>query len=190
MIKREVSSTSRIDVQRISRGLIGVVMVSTAAAVAGTAFVPRSISAQQQRQGELHANYSRQTQSKSNAWGAGTQLQLVWGAKHAPVVLGTSFGGDYLKQENGGPNSWNTSADAVLQPGGNSTVTPYAGGSVGANWSTGVGAQWAGARLGLETLGGVQFKIGTASAKLEERFGYVRGQEHTLASRFGFQFKL
>src|SRR5215213_814524 len=180
MIKREVSSASRIGVHRISRGLIGIVMVSTAA-VAGTALVPGSMAAQQQRQGELHANYSRQTQSKSNAWGAGTQLQLVWGAKHAPVVLGTSFGGDYLKQENGGPNSWNTSADAVLQPGGNSTVTPYAGGSVGANWSTGDAAQWSGARLGTELIGGAQVKLGTGSplsAKLEERFGYVNGQEH------------
>src|SRR3982750_1177442 len=124
MIKREVTSASRIDVHRISRGLIGIVIISTAA-IASTALVPRSRAAQQQRQGELHANYSRQTQSKSNAWGAGTQLQLVWGAKHAPVVLGTSLGGDYLKQENGGPTSWNTSADAVVEPGGNGAVTPY-----------------------------------------------------------------
>jgi hypothetical protein len=146
--------------------------------------------AQSQRQPELHANFSRTTQTKTNSWGAGTQLQLVWGASSAPVLLGTSFGADYLKQEGGGPSQWNASMDAVLQPGGNSAVTPYAGGSVGSNWSTGDGAQWSGARLGLEVIGGAQVKLGPGThvptIKAEERFGYVNGQEHTLATRIGF----
>jgi hypothetical protein len=190
MIHRDVLSSNRTGLSTRWRPTRRVATILMAASVAGVTLAPHRVAAQQQRQGEVHANYSRQTQSKSNAWGAGTQLQLVWGAKHAPVVLGTSLGGDYLKQENGGPTSWNTSADAVVEPGGNGAVTPYAGASAGANWSTGTGAQWTGARLGLETLGGVQFRIGAASAKLEERFGYVRGQEHNLGTRFGLQFKL
>ena len=189
MIHHNVSSARRVaDVGSGRRASCRRAIVT--ATLVGAVLAPQSLHAQQQRQGELHANYARQTQSESNAWGAGAQLQLVWGAKHAPVVFGTSFGADYLKQEGGGPNSWNGSVDGVLQPGGSATVTPYAGGSIGANWSTGDGAQWSGARLGLETLGGVQVKIGTASAKIEERFGYVRGQEHSLATRLGFQFKL
>jgi hypothetical protein len=157
--------------------------------VIGSIGIATTARAQSQRQPELHANYSRTTQTKTNSWGAGTQLQLVWGAASAPVLLGTSFGGDYLKQE-GGPSQWNASTDVVLQPGGNSAVTPYAGGSVGANWSTGSGAQWSGARLGLEVIGGAQVKLGPGShvptIKAEERFGYVNGQEHTLATRIGF----
>jgi hypothetical protein len=143
----------------------------------------------QSQQGEIHANYSRTTQSKTSSWGAGAQSQQVWGSTSSPVALSNSAGVDYLKQENGGPSQWSLSLDVVLQPGGNSTVTPYAGGSISANWSTGDAAQWSGARLGTELIGGAQVKLGTGSpvsAKLEERFGYVNGQEHTLATRLGF----
>src|SRR5205085_8482143 len=89
--------------------------------------------AQSQRQVDAHGNFSRGTTSESNSWGAGGQFQLVWGAKHAPVQLGTSLGGDYTNQS-GGPRQWITSTDVVLQPGGSRVVTPYVGGSVGSNW--------------------------------------------------------
>ena len=143
----------------------------------------------QSQQGEIHANYSRTTQSKAISWGAGAQSQQVWGSKSSPIALGNSVGVDYLKQENSGPSQWNLSLDLALQPGGNSTITPYAGGSISANWSTGDAAQWSGARLGTELIGGAQVKLGSGSplsAKLEERFGYVNGQEHTLSTRLGF----
>jgi hypothetical protein len=112
--------------------------------------------AAQQRQADLHADYSRLTQSKSNAWGAGAALQLTWGGQQA------------------------------LQPGGGGSVTPYAGGSASANWSGGDQSQWSGAKLGLETLAGLQAELGgSLSGKVEERYGYVRGQEHALTTRVG-----
>ena len=139
--------------------------------------------------GELHGNYSRTTGTHTQSWGAGTLFAVTLGGK-APLNANTSLGLDYLKQEKGGPGEVTVSYDAVLQPGGNSTVTPYAGGSVGANWSTGDQKAWNGAKLGLETIGGVQVKVGTSGVawKLEERFGYVRGQEHTLTTRLGVVF--
>ena len=66
-----------------------------------------------------------------------------------PIALNTSLGLDYLEQEKGGPSQWNVTYDAVVQPGGGGTVTPYAGGSVGANWSTEDAKRWEGARFGL-----------------------------------------
>ena len=169
------------------------VAVSLCACVA-TLAAPVAVQGQSQRQAEVHANHSRGTTSKADALGAGAQVQLVWGASRALAKLGTSLGADWTKQEAGGPNQWNASLDAVVQVGGSGSVTPYAGGSVGANWSTGDGAQWSGARLGLESIGGVQVKLGAGSSapslKAEERFGYVRGQEHTLATRLGIQFSL
>lgn len=142
----------------------------------------------QQWQGDLHGNYARGTQSHSNSWGAGGQLQATWGGKSAPVKLGTSAGVDYTKQEKSGPSQTNLGADVTLQPGGNGSLVPYAGGSISSNWSGGDAKQWTGAKMGLETLAGVQIKsaaMGPISWKAEERFGYVRGQEHTLATRVG-----
>lgn len=94
---------------------------------------------------------------------------------------------DYLKQENSGPSETTLSADLDVQPAGSSPVTPYVGVSAGANWSAGDNKQWKGSRLGLETLAGIQVKLGgsSVSAKGEERFGYVKGQEHTLTTRIG-----
>ena len=144
--------------------------------------------AQSQREADAHGNFSRGTSSRSNAWGAGAQVQLVWGASGAPVQLGTSLGGDYTKADDG-PAQWNASADAVVQPGGGHSVTPYVGAGAGANWSSGSSAEWRRARLGLDMLAGAQVKLGSRSSapnlKAEERFGYVRGQEHTLATRLG-----
>ena len=142
----------------------------------------------QQRQIDIHGNYSRGTATHTNAWGVGPNLQFSWGGSHAPLMLGTALGLDYLKQEQGGPSQWNLSTDITVQPGGGGSLTPYVGGSAGANWSTGSASQWSGARLGLEAIGGLQLKIPGLSGiswKAEERFGYIRGQEHTLGTRVG-----
>jgi hypothetical protein len=63
-----------------------------------------------------------------------------------------------MKQEQDGPSQESLSLDANVQPGGSSSLTPYVGGSVSANWSNGTGKQWEGSRLGLETMGGLQYK--------------------------------
>jgi hypothetical protein len=40
-------------------------------------------------------------------------------------------------------------------------------------------------------MGGVQIKVSSATTlKVEERFGYVEGQEHALATRLGVLLKL
>jgi len=149
--------------------------------------------AAQQTQGEVHANYQRGTATHMNAWGVGGLVQETLGASKAPVRVSLTLGPDYLKQENGGPSAASVSVDATLQPGGGGAVTPYAGGSVSSNWSFGDNRQYEGARLGTEAVGGVQVKLdalGSLVTKLEERFGYVNGQEHTLTTRFGFLMSL
>jgi hypothetical protein len=161
------------------RRFVGIIIVLAGGVAAAPA-------AGQQRQADLHANYVRMTRSESNAWGAGAALQLTWGGTQAPINVGTSVGADYLKQEQGGPSQTSVTGDVTLQPGGGGSVTPYAGGSASANWSTGRGAQWSGARLGLEGIGGLQVKLsGALAVKAEERFGYVRGEEHALTTRVG-----
>jgi hypothetical protein len=142
----------------------------------------------QERTADLHLNYARTTQTHQNSWGGGAALQLTWGGSNAPAKLNTSLGADYTKQENGGPSQTSVSTDFTVQPGGSSALTPYAGGSASANWSGGAASQWSGSRLGLEAVGGLQFKPSpdaNISWKLEERFGYVRGQEHQLTTRLG-----
>jgi hypothetical protein len=178
---------------RLAAGRAGA-RLATAGVLLAATLIPAALSAQSQRQLDVHGNYSRGTTSDANSWGAGTQVQLVWGASKAPVKLGTSLGGDFLRPQSGGPNQWSTSLDGVVQAGSGGTLTPYAGASVSATWSTGPGAMWSGARHGLETMAGVQVKLGAASdapsLKLEERFGYIRGQEHSLSTHVGIVMSL
>ena len=160
---------------------IGAVVLAVAASSPATAFA-------QETQLDLHGNYSTGTSTHTRAWGAGVAAQSTFGGKSAPIKASLSPGFDYLKQEKGGPSQSTVSLDASLQPGGSSTVTPYAGMSASSNWSGGSGKMWQGAKLGLEAIGGAQFKLGAsgASVKAEERFGYVKSQEHTLTTRLGF----
>jgi len=142
----------------------------------------------QQTQLDVHGNYVVGTSTHNKSWGGGVGMQTTFGGKTSPIAISTAPSIDYLKQENGGPSQTTVSLDLDLQPGGNATVVPYAGVSAGANWSGGSGKMWDGAKLGLETLAGAQFKLGTsgASLKAEERFGFVKSQEHTLTTRAGF----
>ena len=139
----------------------------------------------QQPQLDLHGSMAVGTSSHNKSWGGGAGAQFTVGDK--PVKVSLSPGIDYLKQENSGPSQTSLSLDLNLQPGRNSPVTPYVGASASANWSGGDAKQWEGSRLGLETMAGAQVKFGSSSvsAKAEERFGYVKGQEHTLTTRLG-----
>jgi hypothetical protein len=140
---------------------------------------------------DSHGNFAVGTHSHSTSWGAGIGLQTTFGSSNAPAKLSVSPGFDYLKQTHGGPSQESLSLDANLQRGGSGTVTPYAGASASANWSSGAAKQWQGTELGLETTGGVQIKTGEMlTLKAEERFGYVKGQEHTLTTRVGVLVKL
>jgi hypothetical protein len=163
--------------------------------IARLAFVGISLAAlaapvaAQQTQFDVHGNLAIGTSSHLKSWGGGVGIQATFGGASAPLQLSLSPSADMIKQEKGGPRQTTLSLDVNVQPGGNSTVTPYAGVSAGANWSAGTTAQWEGARLGLETLGGITAKLGQSlSLKAEERFGYVKGQEHTLTTRVGVLF--
>jgi hypothetical protein len=143
--------------------------------------------AAQQQQVEAHASWARTTQSNQNSWGGGAQYQVTWGAKTAPVQVGTSVAGDYMKQEHGGPSQTSASLDVTLQPGGGGALTPYAGGSVSENWLSGGGAP-SGAKLGLQYIVGVQWKPapkGPLALQLQLRPGYVHTQEHSVTLRLG-----
>jgi len=146
----------------------------------------------QQWQGEAHANYARTTQSHTNSWGAGLQVQALWGKSSAPVQIGTSVAGDWQRQEHGGPDQWTLGYDVTAQPGGQHMLTPYAGGSISANWLSGNGST-SGALLGLQYILGVQLKPEAQSAltlKLELRPGYVHTQEHSITVRFGVDWSI
>ena len=140
---------------------------------------------------EGHANYSRTTTTHQSSWGVGAQLMGTFGGTSAPVNLSTSLGADWLKQEHSGPSTTSVSYDATIQPGGSSAITPYAGGSVSANWVSDNAPK--GALLGLEYILGVQFKPesqGPLTLRLELRPGYVHTQEHSIAGRFGLAYSL
>ena len=160
-----------------------------AALLLGTslAAAPASAARSQKAQIDLHGNYVRTTQTWTTAWGAGGALQVTWGGQHDPINVGTALGVDRTKQESDGPTQTGGTFDLTVQPGGNSPLVPYVGASSSVNWSGGAGAQWSGARHGLELIAGLQFKpgVGSVSLNAQERYGYVEGQEHTLTTRLG-----
>ena len=142
--------------------------------------------AAQSKQFEVHGNYQRGNQTHQKAWGGGAQVGLTIGPK-LPLATNTSLGVDYLKTENSDTKNWSVSYDAVVQPGGSMMVTPYAGGSVGANWTSTNGTT-NGAALGLNYILGATLALekgGGPLIKAEVRPGYVRHQEHTVTYRVG-----
>jgi hypothetical protein len=145
------------------------------------------IAARAQAQLDVHGNFAKGTSTHTSSWGGGVGVQGIIAGKSSLIALSAAPSFDYFKQENSGPAQETLSLDLDLQPGGNGTITPYVGASAGANWSSGTNKQWDGTKLGLEMLGGVQVKVGTSALSLkgEERFGYVRGQEHMLTTRLG-----
>ena len=144
----------------------------------------------QTSQVEAHASFARTTETHTNAWGAGAQYQLTFGAKQAPVQLSTSLGADYSKQEDGGASNTSASIDVNLQMGGGATVSPYVGASVSENWMSGDNAP-DDPKIGLEYIIAAQLKATpTLSVRAEVRPGYVKTQEHTVTYRLGFLMSL
>jgi hypothetical protein len=156
------------------------------------AVVPAHRLAAQQSQLDVHGDYQHTVSSGSNSWGAGVALPVTWGSKGAAVRIATSPGFDWTKQTSGGPSQESLSLDVTAQPGGDSPITPYAGGSASANWSTGTGKQWEGSKLGLEALAGLQMTLqkDKLSAKVEERYGYIFHNDHMWTTRAGLLFSL
>ena len=145
----------------------------------------------QESQIEVHGSYARTTVTPTDVWGAGAQYQLTLGSKQQPVRLSPSLGGDWMQQSNSGPSTTSVGLDVNVQPGGDSPLTPYAGGSVSANWVSKNAPK--GALLGLEYMAGLYYKLepqSPISLHLEVRSGYVRTQEHQVTGRFGVAFSL
>ena len=145
----------------------------------------------QESQVEVHANYIPGSAGNSDAWGAGGQYQLTLGSKEQPVRLSPSVGVDWTQQEESGPSTTSVGLDVNVQPGGDSPLTPYAGGSVSANWVSENAPN--GALLGLEYMGGVYYKLesqGKLSLHGEVRRGYIRTQAHQTTFRFGVALSL
>ncbi|HEX6573858.1 MAG TPA: hypothetical protein VF042_02715 [Gemmatimonadaceae bacterium] len=149
--------------------------------------------AAQQPSIEIRADYSRGTQTHTDAWGGGGSLQLTWGSTSAPIQINTSVSGDYLKQGDGGPGTAMLGYDLTAQPGGNMTLKPYAGGGASLNWSTGDNKSWEDAKAGYDVIGGLLLHLSSLPSmqwKVEERFGYINREEHTLQTRLGVIFSL
>ena len=163
-------------------------IIAAAALLCATA-VGRAAGAQQSSV-DGHLDYARGTQSHANSWGAGAQYGLTFGSKHKPQ-LGTSLGVDYTKQEKGGPSQIGGSFDATLQASVGPLLSPYAGGSIGIVRSSGGGQSSTDPEY--EYIVGTLLKLeaqSPMSLRFEVRPGYVRGQEHTVAGRFGVTFSL
>lgn len=154
------------------------------------AIVGRSAGAQES-QVEFHGNYVPGSGSSSTAWGGGAQYQVTLGSKEQAVQLSPSLGVDWTKGEESGPSTTSVGLDVNVQPGGDSPLTPYAGGSVSANWVSEDAPK--GTLLGLEYMGGVYYKLesqGSLSLHLEVRRGYIRTQPHQTTGRFGVALSL
>ncbi len=124
--------------------------------------------------------------------GISGDVGLVAHAGHADVW--TAIAVEYQRQRDLGSGRGRLSADIrLLPPDSEGWFVPFAGMSVSANRSGGVQSEWEGTRLGLEALAGAlllpndRVPLGIS---VEERFGYVRGREHALATHIGLRFSL
>ena len=150
----------------------------------------RTTAGAQESSVEGHLNYQRGNQSHANSWGGGAQYGLTFGSKKKPQ-LATNVGVDYTKQEKGGPSQVSGSVEADVQVPAGPLVTPYVGGSVSINRTSGGGQS--------STDPGYNYIVGTAvklesqsplSLRFEVRPGYVRGSEHSVTYRFGVNMSI
>ena len=164
-------------------------MLVAAGAVAGT--LTASTAAAQVL--DFHAIGSVATKTQSTSWGGGLSIGTAF-VPGGIALVGLAAGGDYIREQHLGEARVSTSIDATLSPPGASAgFVPYLGGSTSLHWSGGEYSQWNGSRVGLDLLAGVKGLFGTQERvgwKLEQRFGYVTGANHSLATRLGFLFGL
>jgi hypothetical protein len=143
---------------------------------------------------DVHGNASVETAHQSTSWGGGLGVGTIF-VPAGFATLGLSLGADYIRAQHLGRPIATAALDAAFSPssGGGASFVPYAGGSLGLNWSGGEFSQWTGARLGLDAIAGVKALFGGQDQfgwKVEGRFGYVRGAEHAYSTRLGLLFGL
>ncbi len=111
-----------------------------------------------------------------------------------PVDVWAAVAVGYQRQTRLGPGRGRVSGDLRLLPAiERSWLVPFIGVSASANRSGGQQSEWQGTRFGLDGLAGVvlnPYSRVPVGISLEERFGYVRGQEHALATQIGLRFRL
>lgn len=124
--------------------------------------------------------------------GVSADVGLV--ARAGLVDVWSAIAVEYQRQRDLGPGRGRLSADIrLLPPDSEGWFVPFAGMSISANRSRGAQSEWKGTRLGLEALAGAllipnnRLPIGIS---IEERFGYVRGREHAMATHIGLRFSL
>lgn len=141
---------------------------------------------------EMHGTGSVQTDNQSTSWGGG----LAVGRAFLPVglaVIGTSLGADYIREQHLGKGLASVSFALSLSPPHVTRFVPYIGGATSLNWSGGQYAQWTGARVGLDGTVGLRALFGGTDRfgwMVEERYGYIRGFDHSYATRLGLLFGL
>ena len=168
-------------------------VLTLAASLAVSGAVP---CAAQDGQLELTALGSRTRRTGARAYGGGAQYQLTWGAGVRPVRLAAALGADLQRTRASGETQRSLSTDVTLVFGGQARLTPFVGGSVGANWMSGGasdGSSSSGAELGIQAVLGAQYQLGAhtpLAVQAELDHGYVRGQEHQTGVRLGLAYSL
>jgi hypothetical protein len=140
---------------------------------------------------DVHGSYVPSTDARPASIGLGIGVGAP--STLGPIYLLPSVGLDYLRAAHLGPGRGSAGIDMRLLPTRElSWGAPYVGASASANWSGGRQSEWQGTRLGVHALAGVFLgdPHTRVAIKLEERFGYVRGQEHTMATRLGLVAQL
>ena len=154
-----------------------------ALALAGAGITGRSLHAQVF---DVHGAFVPAVHSQPSAAGFGVAIAAP--ARLASATLLPSLGGDYLRRAALGPGRASAGLDLRLLPSAEGHwVVPFVGAGASANWSGGLQSEWNGARLGLDAIAG--FALGANNPhfalKIEQRFGYVTGADHTLTTRVG-----
>lgn len=109
------------------------------------------------------------------------------------VDVWASLALEYQRQDSLGPGRGRLAAELrFLAPRHDRSVDPYLGASLSANRSGGTQSEWNGTLQGLEGMVGLLMTPNDRlplALLLEERFGYVREQNHFTATHLGVVFR-
>jgi hypothetical protein len=104
-----------------------------------------------------------------------------------------SLGVEYQRQRDLGPGRGRAAAELrIFRRNGDGFVAPFVGGGISANQSNGSLSEWHGTLAGFEAMAGlilVPSDRVPVALLLEERFGYVREQNHATATHVGVLIK-
>lgn len=164
--------------------------IAAIAAVALVALLPRARAGAQLL--DLYGGSAQVTATRSTFFGFGAGLSSTW-APGDKLFVRARLGGDYLHEQHLG-RAWSSGTldVSIAPPMFGDAFMVYAGAGTSLNWSGGESSEWVGVRPGLSTFMGVAFEFGESplGALIEERFGYIKGTDHTLTTRVGLLVRL